>query len=408
MDKTVIIFSTIKLYNGNSAGSARMMNYAKALSKFSNVYLFSFTESSDVTIRTTKERLPNIFTVGKERSYKNKLIKRLTKHLLLIKFIWDIIKYFRKSPNCVFLLYPSTEAVFDIYSLVLIKFIYNRKTFLEANEVRKYAHFFESDYSFLKNPIKYLKLKKLFYQYSFNEKLTRFFDGLICISTNIEKYYRKFNHNTIRIPILIDPKEFNLTRLDRFKLFEKKTETFRIGFTGSISVIKENFITLFDVLKIISNSYKIKLDMYGPITDREKNNVEVALKKRNLLSVVSIKGKVSQKKIPGILQNFHLLILPRGNHPQNKYGFSTKLSEYLASGTPVLVTSVSDNALYIKDSFNGFIIPPDDEKALQDKLIYIIENYNYLSSKIVLNSVRTVNENFNYNIYSNQIIQFLC
>jgi len=108
-----------------------------------------------------------------------------------------------------------------------------------------------------------------------------------------------------------------------------------------------------------------------------------------------------------IFKEAHLLILPRGNTKQNQYGFSTKLSEYLVSGRPVLVTNVSDNGKYIKDGFNGFIIPPDSLESMTNKIKYIYENYNSFNEMIPSNALKTVKENFDYNLYSNSLYSFL-
>jgi glycosyltransferase involved in cell wall biosynthesis len=65
------------------------------------------------------------------------------------------------------------------------------------------------------------------------------------------------------------------------------------------------------------------------------------------------------------------LILPRPRTLQNEYGFSTKLASYMGSGVATLATTVSDNAVYIQDGVNGFLVPPDRPDCLRDKLLEI-------------------------------------
>jgi glycosyltransferase involved in cell wall biosynthesis len=102
-----------------------------------------------------------------------------------------------------------------------------------------------------------------------------------------------------------------------------------------------------------------------------------------------------------------LLILPRPLRKQAQYGFSTKLSEYLTSGVPVLLTDVSDNAMYIRDNYNGFIISPNSLSALVSKLKWIIDNYDEYASVVTENAVRTAEEVFDYRIYSEPLVNFL-
>jgi len=97
---------------------------------------------------------------------------------------------------------------------------------------------------------------------------------------------------------------------------------------------------------------------------------------------------------------YHLLILPRPLTRQTKFGFSTKLSEYLISGIPVLVTDVSDNSAYIKDNYNGFVIPPGSEILMENKILEIMENYNENARRIAGNAFLTVREYFDYKLYT--------
>lgn len=62
-------------------------------------------------------------------------------------------------------------------------------------------------------------------------------------------------------------------------------------------------------------------------------------------------GKVSQR-----LTEYSLLTFPRVLNLQTKFRFSTKLTEFMASGVPVFTANVSDNSLFVKDGLNGFIM----------------------------------------------------
>lgn len=80
----------------------------------------------------------------------------------------------------------------------------------------------------------------------------------------------------------------------------------------------------------------------------------------------------------------------------------------MTSGVPFLVTDVSDNALFIKDGYNGFIVQADNIKIMSDKLLQIIENYNSYLPQIILNSKETVKEKLLFKNYSDQLENFLC
>ena len=60
--------------------------------------------------------------------------------------------------------------------------------------------------------------------------------------------------------------------------------------------------------------------------------------------------------------------MSRPNNIQAKYGFPTKLGEYLATGRPVIVTAVGDIPFYLDDGVNAFIAEPNNIQSFADKL----------------------------------------
>lgn len=404
--KSIIIYSTIKLYNGNSAGSARVFNYARALARSCQVYLISFKERRKINIQNIQEVEPNIFIVGLKKEDKNKITKKILKPFLLLKFILNMLT-FAKKDDVVFFLYPSTEVLLDYLSIMILKFIKRKKIFIEINEVRRYSSFLLQNVSFFNSPYKYLKLRKIYVKFIFSEKLVRYFDGAICISRNIEKFFKKYNDNIIKVPILSNIEEKPEAALN----FYNHNMPFKIGFFGSIDYEKENFEILFKAINKIKNSnskHKIRIDLYGRITNITKKTLPQKIDVFDLNEEVFYLGELDQSIVINKMKDYHLLILPRGRTLQNMYGFSTKLSEYLISGVPSLVTNVSDNAIYIKDGINGFIVEPDNVAQLSKKLLFILKNYNNLSKNIVINALSTVSEHFDYKLYNNTLTEFLC
>ena len=68
--KSYIIFSTIELYRGNTAGSARMLNFARSLAKKNAVYLFSFFDTMGSDGKTiASKRLKKEFSLSVESPF---------------------------------------------------------------------------------------------------------------------------------------------------------------------------------------------------------------------------------------------------------------------------------------------------------------------------------------------------
>ena len=86
-------------------------------------------------------------------------------------------------------------------------------------------------------------------------------------------------------------------------------------------------------------------------------------------------GQILPSAMPQMLVDAKILALARPNNLQAQNGFPTKLGEYLSTANPVVVTSVGEIPLFIKDGVNGFLAEPDSPKSFADKLIWVADHY---------------------------------
>jgi len=391
---TLVIVSSMDLVHGNSAGKHRMRLYSKAIhSKGNNVFVIHFSTDNVTKYRIDFKNdnlLPNLVENFKSSNF-------ISRIFLLNR----IIKSFPQKSS--FLLYPTSKSYFDFIFVILTKTINKFKIFYELNEVRKFSITLDStNISIINSPYKYFKIK---YKYLFavlSEFIYCKYDGFITISNNLLNYKTIEKFRKIRIPILTD------YDLKTSKLLIGEGELhFRIGFTGTINIKKENLDVFLHALSKVKNKRKIEFELYGFIDEDNLTKLDFLRKKYNLINLVTYCGEVDGKEVLQLLKKFHLLVLPRGNTLQNQFGFSTKLADYMCSGIPTLVTNVSDNSLYIIDSINGFIIEPDSVEAFINKITYVIDSYSEKASKIAQCALETANKSFNYSNYSSLLTEFL-
>lgn len=388
--RTVYIYGNLD-FLGKSAATKRMLYYAKALANQDNaVYLVSCS-SNKFTQEDFIEVAPNIFILEK---------KKLTYSLF---FSLSFLRHFNKFSNDkagekVFLIYPQSWFNLELLTVLYFILLKKRIVFYELNEVKKYSPAFHEPQSIKK--IKYA-IKTLVFKSKFiiMDYLMRFYEGLVCISTNIETYGKKYNKNTIYIPILTNPEiepELSST------VYERKN-TINIGFSGSIVPSKENLFQFIDVvIKAHENGHKVTFNLCG---NGSKKDIKRLAKKES--DIVIYHGNLDEKELSSFLLQQDILVLPRGFTLQNKYGFSTKLSDYLNHKKVILCTDISDNSLYIKNGFNGFVVKPDDMEMMYERLVYIIENFSTIKEAIIENAFQTSREKFDYRLYEKSLQLFL-
>ena len=412
--KNVFILSTIRIHNGNSAGSARMMNIAKALAMEGiRVYLCSSDLQYKYSQNDILEVAPNIFSIGKEHRNKDGIVKKILHRLFYTLYIANYLRNIHLLAKSIYgkkvlYLYPTGDFSMDLLMILYLKTIHKYKIFCDVNELRRATLV---NRIFPKNIMRkiyamYIWLSCLMKFYGI-ENLTRFYNGLVVISTNIEHYFSRYNKRLLKIPILSDVSSSSSSSSSSPML--AAGGKFSICFTGMIALKKEGFDIFYEALSLLKSKYKnFELHLYGPINKHTKELLLTDIpEKFGIKDNIFYHGFVEQQYIINEMRKYHLLILPRPLNMQTHYGFSTKLSEYMVSGVPVLVTDVSDNGLYIKDGYNGFIIKPGDAEAMANKILKIIENYNKLAHQISVNAFNTARKYFDYSNYSSILSAFL-
>lgn len=410
--KNVFIVTTIKLHKIDSAGAARIMNMARALIlRGVRVFLCSSVMNSNIELDSIYELSRNIFVVGEE---KKKSIGRLRKRLCDFTNIFFVVRYLLKVVKLakhidgrkVFYLYPTTEASMDFMAFSIIRVINHYTLFYEVNELRRAGLHITT---FSKNAVIAFYQAVIFFlnyiKFCIAEILTVCYSGLVVISTSLERYFRKYNTNMLRVPILVDLSENRNYRTIRYRHGGK----FHIGFFGQIRVKKEGFDLFYKILSIVKLQFNnFKLHLYGPIVNDEKKLLlNILPLKYGIIENIVYHGIVERGIFFKEMKKNHLLVSPQPLNLMTKYNFSTKLSEYLISGVPVLVTDVSDNPLYIKDNYNGFIVQAGNDVEMANKILDIINHYNSVAPHVSANAIRTAQNHFNYVNYSESLYNFL-
>ncbi|HOP59459.1 MAG TPA: glycosyltransferase [Bacteroidales bacterium] len=395
--KDVFIISTGEIVNSKTAGARRMVNIASSLAALNvNVFLCSLSEvyQTPVEIQEIKHGVYCMRSLSHtDRAGRNPLRFARTVNSFMAQRNSEIVVY----------LYPTVFVLKDFFYLVYFKYLKRRRFFCEINELRAASAFSGTPPGrplawllyWLKSSVDYLV-------YKLNEFQVLLYDGIVVISTSLEGYFSNYARKILKVPILCDSDLINVLTPPRLD----PNSPFKICFAGYIKCEKEGFDILFEAFFRVNQDYRTELFLYGILEDTDRNTLEKLSDEYCLRDNVFYMGNIAPEKLQDEFRKYNLLILPRPLKNRTKYGFSTKLSEYLVSGIPVLVTDVSDNALYIRDGFNGYIISPGSASAMADKILEIIRDYNWQAEIVIKNAHQTAREKFDYRLFSHDYVNF--
>lgn len=178
-------------------------------------------------------------------------------------------------------------------------------------------------------------------------------DGVIAISRLLMSHFRSLEIETIRIPSILDVRNF-----PNRVLADSGRSVIRLVHVGFSGLYKEKYGPVLEGLRGLTESERARFEyhIYGASPETVRANLGSG---DGLISdgvSVTIHGRIDHSEVPYILRDADYSIFFRPVKRSNKAGFPTKLAESMAAGTPVITNDVGDVSLYLNDGENGFIL----------------------------------------------------
>lgn len=210
-------------------------------------------------------------------------------------------------------------------------------------------------------------------KYSINDYLDacRKISGVIVISEGLKRYFVENDCEPKRVHVvnmIVDPDRFNGIR-------KQKKESY-IAYCGTAGNNKDGVDQLIKAFALVVKKHpEFKLYIIGkkPSPKLPFSNLDL-VKELGIVNNVVFTGVVPASEIPQMLMDATVLALDRPDNMQAKYGFPTKLGEYLLTANPVVITNVGDIPLFLKDGVSALIAEPDKPQVFADKLCWAIEH----------------------------------
>lgn len=200
--------------------------------------------------------------------------------------------------------------------------------------------------------------------------LTRRATGMLVISKALVNYFKEQGIKNITvINMFVDSKRFENVKTDAKEKY--------VAYCGTISPFKDGVDCLIKAFALFSSThpdYKLKLIGRFESIDAEKT-LKGLVDSLNVVNKVEFTGMVKPDEMPRLLCGAQILALARPDNEQARYGFPTKLGEYLATGKPVVVTRVGEIGDFLQDMTNCRMTEPGNPEDFAGCMAWVEDNY---------------------------------
>jgi len=205
-----------------------------------------------------------------------------------------------------------------------------------------------------------------FYQSLLNYSTTKY----IAISKTVERYAIC----ELRIPSEKIEVIYNAVDINKFKSLstDKKSKLRELAIVNAKKIVTnignireaKGQIYLIEAARLVLNEFA---DTHFIIVGDDLLEPELACHLKKEVEIAGMQDKISfigmRSDIPEILSITDLFVLP-----SLREGLPLALLEAMATGIPVIATSVGSNPEIVTDGINGFLVPPKDSDALAQKI----------------------------------------
>src|SRR5690606_36204995 len=115
----------------------------------------------------------------------------------------------------------------------------------------------------------------------------------------------------------------------------------------------------------------LKLVFGGFYTENEKYQLDQLVSDLNISSSVIVLNSLKRDEIIRFIVHSHILVMVRSRDLESKASFPSKLTEYMATGKPVITVNVGEISDYRVDNVNSFIVEAGNHKEFAQKISFV-------------------------------------
>lgn len=197
-------------------------------------------------------------------------------------------------------------------------------------------------------------------------------DRILVVTRHFERRLHRHAPKLRRLTMLFDPERFERGPADRLGGLSGPS----ILYAGGISVIEGVHILIEAFAQLPDGpTGRASLQIVG--ASSHGDSIETYRSQAARLGVsdrIVFHPTLDRDRYAAALRGADVLVIPRTTGYASQAGFPYKLGEYLATGTPVVVTRFGDVEDYFTDLRDCFMSAPDDPSALASTLRYVLDH----------------------------------
>lgn len=238
----------------------------------------------------------------------------------------------------------------------------------------------------------------------FEREVYPILDGLALMTKTLFNHYKSFpapQPIMLHLPMTVDLERFNQIAPAPIE-FQKPY----IAFVGVMNDAKDGVNILLESFAELAEEFSdYKLYLVGGWNYDTPAHLNL-IKERRLENHIFWMKQYPRDRIPAIIGNADLLVLPRPDSKQAQGGFPTKLGEYLATGKPVCATTVGELPDYLIDNESVFFAQPGSVESFADAMRRALSEPEN-AKRVGLNGKKVAQKEFNKDIQAKKLHQFL-
>ncbi len=385
---SIIIFGDLFSFPEGLAATNRVYTYAKGF-KENNVEVYVICFSNDYLDH------PNGISDG--ITYYNPFQQKTRSGFFLVRRWQKVMKYVRtysilrsiNKKDKIIAINRWSDTTFTQFYAWLLSGVLGAKVITECNE----------------HPLRYHqqgKVKRVVGKIKFyiDSSLSH---GILCISRYLVNFHLDRGvkkRKLLLVPSTVDPGRF-------VGAGERVIDNFYIAYFGSLSIGRDNIDLLiksfasFNTLNPTTN-----LVLGGFCSPVEKMKIDNIVHQLGIESKVKIIAYLTRSEILKYIIHADILVMVRAKDIESDASYPSKLTEFLATGRPVVSVNVGEVSDYLTDGINAYLVQPGNVEELAEKLTYIYNNYD--AAKVVgIKGEELVHSVFNYNYQAKRMIKFI-